>query len=574
MAGLAVLQKLPVVRFRSDEVAAFMTGEGTQWRGLKAWKACFDLVRGILVGLPEYVLNREGEDKEGNRIRQRLRDQLGHDRILREALWMLAWNLDIPIHPANETKVRGQAWSTLLDSLPVDDIDSFLETGISGDQGRLAADTLRAAARLGKGEVWSMVATHWTMLFDSEMPADRRALLLDALAEYFVAVRPSAAIHGPGDATIGPVMALALDHKDPAVCRKFRAAIHHAGFAAVLDHEELRRTLLNTSSQHETTVRNFFDSTLQAIHFRSQAELAEDRAELHWREALSHDFEAQLTALKFHAALAGYLLDLRELKEELAGALQICAAHDRELMRLTRQIEAEVKETRRHHEDLENLVTIERKLQKDIETQKKVVHSASAEARKLREKARDLRRTLSTLPSPPDTGDPAAIQQAQAEHRNRLTEMSLKIEKFARKAGENDQKAQDATNKITSLLTKTHEMERDINTLNDRTRAIENRIASLERDVSDGEQERKEARRRLREITAGIQKLEERWKREARPITTALEHMQAAFAAADTACKAEAGNARDAGRRYGAAQSQATGYHTHSETLALALQEG
>ena len=173
--GMRLLQRLPLVRTRSEELEELVTRLGRRQRSQAAWKAVIDLLEGLITGMEELVYTREKLEKENAKRIRILEQFLVHDKRLRDLLYRIAtdFDQDWSVSAEKDKAIRKIAWRALLRCLPANRID-LIEQGLLDYDGLFFFTTVRECADAFQRELLDRILHHWNEVFPDSLPEEER----------------------------------------------------------------------------------------------------------------------------------------------------------------------------------------------------------------------------------------------------------------------------------------------------------------------------------------------------------------------------------------------------------------
>lgn len=521
LIGLDLLERLPLLRYRSEELCDFVRSPGRKWRDSEVWFGFLDLIEVLLTGLSNFVLAR-GELDECQQRQRLLRQRiLIHDQRLRELLYEMSTDRKFELSTVTEVEeeVRERAWRVLLRVLP-DNCSELIEEGLLRRGERFFFATLEEATAAHRRDVWPLLLQRWDTFTGGEPSAERRRRLA-AVAAAFVATRSFAGVVHTTDG-IGPLATLALDDADPEVREATERAMVAAGYGLELERERQRRELEALREALDSSNQRIVELEQRVDEFSQQATTTQlGKAE--------RGLEVQdLLQRRDTLVTGGWLdtaevqVDLEEVRDELAAAIRRAARQLELLQQLGQQLDVQLVQAREIHGVIERLVGEQRqqeaeiaRLQAEIRQAEGRAHALQADIQSCEQERHRLQQNPPSPPSP--TADDAAQNRAlQQDHQNRMAQHRRRIADLGRRIGRLYGEVDAQRSNIASCQRRSAAAERQRDRLQgqiDQTRsrlgetrsqirALEGRFASIQAACQAVRREINRLRARQREIEA------------------------------------------------------------------------
>lgn len=490
---LALFKRLPLIRFRVDDLSDLLVGYGHRSRSERAWRALLDLVESILTGLEEIVPSSDDVTKEAARINRARRELLDHDRRLRELLLRIATDMVFRVSddPSVETNVRELAWRILLRAKPPDHFE-LLDRGLGTDP-RLIVPTIEEASRAHRRALWRVVSPRWMLLTGAQATERRRRI--GAIADAFRNTAPIDLIESRGDQP-GPLLALALDDADTEVRSMIERAVMDAGYGIELDIvrqqrrlEALRNELAGTRQQiiaAEEEIDGLGDR-LRRLDVERGQRVVEWQALRQRRAAIETESIIRTAELSVR---------FEELRIRTAEAIQRAEIEERTLRRLAGEVAARVREASTVAREIETLVASQRheeqelaSAQRELQHVRQAQHAAESAHRSAQN---ELRSVQGRSPSRPrHTSDPQEMQRRndryeaeRAAHQRQLSAASERVASLDSRLRQLESQESDCAARISGAQSRLQTLARNVRIVDERRRAIETAIADLQRQVA------------------------------------------------------------------------------------------
>jgi hypothetical protein len=479
--SMKVLQRLPAVRYRSEEIERFVLADGRTARTPAMWMGMLSWVASCARAPQSFQLRLSGNRSVSASHEQMVRTALSHSERMRRLLHRLATDLHLGLaeDAAEESAIRTEAWRQLLRSFPPT-IDGLLSEGVLQHSQRLFAVTLDEAANSARRDLWPLLLVNFRLLLGDGPERESRA---EAIIKFFGSTRDYTAVQG-GEGVLGPVMNFAFDDPDPLIRQHAEQALVAAGYSQELQRERQRRLLLALEASLLASNQRINELNQQLGQLWAEMREVQDsqsRAELAVQNCC---WEADSIAVRSAIAVSRLQIEIEDLQEKILEAAQRAIQQKQFLDALHRAITIEQTRSAQAQVSITGLV---RRRDAARETQARMIRerdAAIAENEQLRRRRAGMR-----------GGTPEA-------DRN-IANLASTIENNARQVN-------DLNRRIPQAAEEARELQDAINTQAREIEGIAARLAQREGEFRAGSQERAQILRRIDELTRQQQNLQAR----------------------------------------------------------------
>jgi archaellum component FlaC len=532
--GLALLRRLPLVRLRTEEICAFVLAPARMRRGVAVWEALLSLVESLVTGLADFVLTHEELGRREERRNRLLRNLLEHDRKLRELLYRLATDADLPLsHDAEiAARVRESAWRVLLRCLPGDRIELQRE-GVLGHGGRFLRVTLEESGQAHRRELWEVLLSRWGDLFGDAVPTDERRKRLQSLSGFFRRTREYTAVQDHGGA-LGPMLRLTFDDADPEARQMAEAALVESGYSLEVERERQRRLLLHLRDDLTTSNSHIVQLEDEVANLGTQAVTVQAGRVEHGLAVQELLQQRDILLTESWIFTSELQVDLEEVRVALVAAI---AAADRELV-LLRDLQGRMRqehaEAQRVHGVIESLVRQQQHQESVIEGLRRDRQRAAASLAQAQSEASSLRSRHSSLASHPPsqpsrTGDAERDARSLEDYRRRVDSYQSELRDLSQRISRADGESRSYAQEIESCERRIGQAEAEYRRLQGEINQVRGRLGEIRRRVDRlaGEFNARQAafeaiRREIRRLTARAAELQARQEAHNRQIRAAV----------------------------------------------------
>lgn len=585
--GLNLLARLPLIRFRIDELWDFLSEENRIYRSQETWEAFLNLIESALTGLPDIVIAR-GPLSEKEQRREKLMGRLlAADKRMRKQLHDLATGRDALVLSQNaelEKGVRIIAWKTLLRFLP-DDRERLYKQGLVDYADQLFKVTIEEATHHAQRPVWTILRIHWERIVGSAAPVAERKARIRAIAGLFETVREYEAVQNDGK-SLGPLLAMALDDPDSENCAIAADAIVSAGFRSEIDREKLRRDLLRLRDE-------LTESESSAIGLeRRIRDLSRQRSDKQTARAEIGLQQQDLLRQRDHLVIEGwitisrYQVDMREVREQLA---QVVIEEQEEAENL-RSLQAEMGKRLGQSQKVgsEVLRLVEHQRQSEAEQENAAERQSTMESRLLRtserynESENDLNRLRNDPPEEPspmeDEVEDHAVREryerARSEHDRRVSALEGRLYELEKRMERERAEIENCGARIKEAARIIARLQRAIQELQQRIDSIRQGIESV-RQVLTVAQGRWEAlRAQIRELEARVVRLERAFSRKHSATEASLGENSEKFRKTQASLVALGADLQKLAKQIGSASHKQDQQMTRCQELAQCIDSG
>ena len=507
--GLQVLERLPLIRFRVDELWDFLMEESRIYRDQETWEAFFRLIESVFTGLAGFVLSRNELSEKQQRRQQLMQRLLETDKRIRERLYSLAiqnQGCRMALSSELDIKVRQMAWRTLLRLLPHDRIRLY-EEGILNP--RLFHITLEEAGHYGQRPIWRVLHPHWHQLLCPPGTGHESKTRVLELIRFFETTRNFEAAQNDGH-TMGPILSIALDNPDSEIALHASNAIIRAGYGLEIEREQQRRHLLRLQ-------KDLTQSNSRLIELENRVDtLSLEISELGLSNAIGATKMQTLISRRGHLATMGwiktsqYLVDLYELREQLRNSLKAANIESEKLNHLLNQIDARRSEQQAVAAEIQRLMDQQRAYEAEQQqnTQRLIHLESILEQNKHRydTQSRELVHLQENPPQDPGDDDGSAVSNSENyenachAHERRVSHLTQQLRILERQMDGDRTRIEACRKRIQEAAQMAARIEQE-------TGSQQQRIKEIERNVRNSEKEGGECQARLRELRALIDRL-------------------------------------------------------------------
>lgn len=484
--ALKLLQKMPLIRFRADDVCSFMEGIERLSRSEMVWDAFLGLIESMLTGMEDFVLSRECLTKEEKKRNSIMREVLKQDEEIRALLYKFSTDEGFKISNDVNTsdRVRERCWRLLLRCMPPNRLALYHE-GISKYDLKYLIPTLEEAGSHYQRDLWGALQDHLDLIIHQNTltKAEYHTRIM-ALITYFRNTRVFSAVR-VGANSFGVILSLALDDSDSIIRDEARHALRSSGFGLLLECEFKKRELL--------TLRKLLtESDKQIIqHEEEVAQLITKSIELR-RTKADHSLNIHtlvgyrdIIVTRNLIVISGIQISLLEVRDHLRLEIDSAAKQEKiindlqdriqelntECMNRFRKTEALVRSQEQHESNIKKLQQTIKKSQKDQENTRRKLQETEAQVSRLR----------ANPPSQPNwSDDPDEVSQQNAWYEHQVNSHNSDVQKNEESIRYYRSNIFNYSNEITSCKEEIQKNDREIGKLQTSINEIRQRIARLE----------------------------------------------------------------------------------------------
>lgn len=518
--GLTLLKQFPLLRYRAEELCTFILEPVRKQRKPPVWGALLSLVESLLTGLADFTLIESkaigATEQKRNKIMQQV---LAPDKRLQQTLEKLASDDQIPNEP------RQEAWRILLRSLPPN-LETLFIKGLHYDDGLFFIATVEEAAIHRQRGLWPLIYKDWQHYTNDTAPMAKRQANIKAIAYYF---KQTCVYHGiQNDGQIGPMIALALDDKDPFICQLAKDAIISTGYQPELQREEQKRCL-------EQLSKDLFHNQHQVNDLDKKRTQLGREIDVQYKDRSSIDLEVQaLLQQREGLVTAGWIhtaqlqVDLAELQEKLKARLQEARVQAAYLKDLQAQMRHELNESNSAYLQTKQLVERQASHEKEITSQQRQKDNAQHALRrshsdkesaqnKLAQLEKTLRSVYAETPKiyPNDEAKTNRVKRQyqasiQAQER-KVGNQQAKIERLNSDISHQQNTIARCQQAIYNCKQALEQLRQAITAIHSQIAGIETRVNGLSREFSHGLNTWAELRRAINQLQSQTQAVESRY---------------------------------------------------------------
>jgi archaellum component FlaC len=552
--GLELFQKMPLIRFRSDDICEFFKAPDRLSRRKGVWDALLDLLGTILTGMADFVLTSEEQltanEKKRNSAMKKVLEQ---DDKIRKLLYNFSINPDnkpkfskLSDNPTLDKYVREKCWRVLLRCMPQNgdepyqNRETLYQEGIIEHDSKFFIPTLEEAGNHQQRVVWEIIQNNKPQFLQSEDQTEKRRVKIKALTDYFIKVRIFDAVQGCTD-SIGVMIGLALDDPDTEIRNYTRQAIISAGFELELERELQKRELFKLRD-------SLTNSNKQVIRYEDEvAKLTNDSTNLQ-KDRVDCSVNVQellgvrdVQATDSMIATVNLQISLEEVREALTEAIASGNAQLSVLNDLQHRMRILNSECRDAHDRTNTLVNDQSRREQNVARLQRQQESAEQRSSSAVSELSSARgRLLSLEASPPSSpylsDDPderrrqrERYEQEVASHRRSVNQVSRRISSLQSEINQCEYEISSCQNSIRQENGAIRRLQSSINEIQGRIRGLESRLSVLSHEFNSGRARWQAIRERIASLSAQVRRLEQELENEISRIRSNLRHNRTAI---------------------------------------------